>query len=210
MSNIIYPSLPVILGLRIMFPIVILRYPLFGFLGSMFLDNIDWFSFGVDNRNEYLDYQLIDKLLDIYFLSFGLLAALRWREKVAKWLAVGTYSYRLVGFFIFVLGVDERVFVFFPNVFETFFVFYLVFRLFEKRIALFRGWRDYLVILPLILIPKFVQEVIHLSSVSKEPALVYFETNKEIIVVSIYLLCLGVALLWRLNSGVKKKASRKR
>lgn len=119
---------PIILVLRILVPLSIFRFPLLGGLSSLFLDGLDWWVniFGIEDiRNNY---QVLDKLLDIYYLSIEAYVVWRWKNKVARRVGLGMYFYRLVGVFLFELtGVRLFLFVFL-NIFESFFLFYLLCR----------------------------------------------------------------------------------
>lgn len=60
---------PVILVLRLLVPLAIFRYPFLGGLASIWLDGIDWSVnlFGLVNL--HANYILLDKILDLYYLS---------------------------------------------------------------------------------------------------------------------------------------------
>jgi len=68
------------------------------------------------------DYQLLDKALDQVYLAFFLVVALRW-EGVERRVAVGLYLYRLAGSILFLVTDERAVLFFFPNVFESWFIF---------------------------------------------------------------------------------------
>lgn len=198
-------SLPLIVSLRLLFPLTILRWPLAGLLGSIFLDNLDWFAFGVQTKAEYFNYQLIDKFLDTYFLSLALLVALGWRETAARIVSFWSFFYRLIGVGIYWLTQNEAWFLLFPNYFETFFLFYLIFKLFRPRENLFSSATSYWAILPLTLVPKLIHELIHLTEGNEQPFVVSFYEQRDLIIYSGYILFFVLALIWRLN---QKKGTR--
>lgn len=68
------------------------------------------------------DYQGLDKWLDQAYLATFLIVALRW-EGLARSIAVALYLFRLAGFVVFQLTGDRIVLLFFPNVFEFWFVY---------------------------------------------------------------------------------------
>src|SRR5687767_8535111 len=114
---------PIILVLRILVPLSIFRFPLLGGLLSLFLDGLDWWVniFGIEDIQR--NYQILDKLLDIYYLSIEAYVVLRWRNESARFLGLSLYIYRLVGVILFELT-GARIFLFvFMNLFESFFLF---------------------------------------------------------------------------------------
>ena len=104
-------------------------------------------------------YHALDKYLDLYYLGLEALVSLRWKERLPRRASVGLYLYRLVGVIIFELTGVRLVLVFFPNLFENWFLFYLV------RCRLFPSlrldtWPRVLAALALLYIPKFFQEYV--------------------------------------------------
>lgn len=117
---------PIILLLRVFVPLLIFRFPLFGGLSSLSLDGLDWWIniFGIENIRD--NYQQLDKLLDIYYLSIEAYIVFRWTNKSAKLIGFFLYFYRMAGLLLFQL-LGARIFLFiFPNFFESFFLFYLL------------------------------------------------------------------------------------
>jgi hypothetical protein len=189
-------DLPTVLTLRLTVPLLIFKFPLIGLLASIHLDNIDWIFFNVQNDSQYFVYQVIDKVLDTYFLTIALLVAWTWKDISAKRVAIYTYTWRLLGTILFFLTQNQILLIFFPNYFETFFLFYLIFRLFEKRDNLFSTAKSFWVILPLLLVPKMVHELIHLPP---SYAIPLFDQYKDSLIVGSYLVFLTLALIWRLK-----------
>jgi hypothetical protein len=120
----------VVLGLRLLVPLAIPRYPLPGILGAFLLDGFDK---GIFQRFTSLNldfYQSYDKALDNYYLTIAYVSTLRnWTNlfsfKVSRFL----FYFRLVGAVAFELSGIRAILLLFPNTFEFFFDFYELVRL---------------------------------------------------------------------------------
>lgn len=144
----------IIIALRLIVPLLIVRFPLTGLLAAGFLDVIDFSIIGSHNW-----YQVLDKLLDLYYLSLCLYVVLKtWRDPIARHLAVGLFAFRMAGVGVLLLGVPEWSLLFFPNLFEMLFGFYTLYRLWSREPILFRRRRDVSVVMTVLAIPKLVQE----------------------------------------------------
>lgn len=187
-------GLPLIIFARLAFPLLILKFPLLGFLWAINLDIADWQFYNVENEQQFAIYQAVDKILDAYFMTFAAIVALRWKDKVSRNIALVAYFYRLVGILIFLIIQKDFVFLLFPNFFETFFIFYLLFRLFEKKEDLFNTKKSYFVILPLLFVPKLFQEFTHIAGGFP---------HKSFVMAFAYATLPGLALLWRLSKKLK-------
>jgi hypothetical protein len=118
--------LTAVIGIRLLVPLLIWRYPLPGFLLAVFIDSIDeglLRILGVGFSEEA--YQSYDKALDIYFLAIAMLAMLRnWESRAAVQLGLFLFYYRLVGVVAFELSGWRALLVIFPNTFAPYFAFY--------------------------------------------------------------------------------------
>src|SRR5687768_2103797 len=137
--------------IRLVVPFLILRFPLTGVLACIALDFLDFSVIGDKSW-----YQVVDKSLDLYYLSFCAFMVLRWRDSVAKAIAFGAYAWWLLGVIILIATESQNVLLFFPNLFEVFFIFYLLFIYFAKTSQLPR--RVLLLIMASLTVPKLVQE----------------------------------------------------
>ena len=106
--------------IRLLVPFSILRWPFWGMVAALVADTFDltvlrffgWDSFG------FAGYQLTDKLLDLYYLSFGLYATTRLGEDVARRTLRVLFFWRFAGVVLFEIT-GLRVLLFFaPNLFE--------------------------------------------------------------------------------------------
>ena len=150
----------VVILLRLVVPLLILRRPLVGGLLCMLLDGADVIIvdlFGPGGMGPF--YHALDKYLDLYYLGLEALVSLRWKERLPRRTSAGLYLYRLVGVLIFELTGIRLVLVFFPNLFEHWFLFYLVRCRLFPRLRL-DTWPRVLAALAFLYIPKFFQEYV--------------------------------------------------
>jgi|SRR3989344_1537358 len=116
-------SLELIL-LRLLAPLFILRWPFFGMILAIFADNIDWMLTTFTTDADYNNYQRMDKLLDMYYLSLALYVSTNWKNVLAKHTSVLLFIYRSIGFILFEATQIRLLLFFFPNLFEFFYLFY--------------------------------------------------------------------------------------
>jgi hypothetical protein len=120
----------IVLGLRLLVPLFVPRFPLPAEIAAMLLDAADQTIYQKWTSLDLSGYQGYDKALDIYYLTILYLATMRnWRHLVAFKTSRFLYFYRLVGAMLFELTQVRAVLLIFPNTFEYFFVFYETVRL---------------------------------------------------------------------------------
>jgi hypothetical protein len=145
----------IIVLLRLVVPASIFRWPLAGGLASMLLDALDVALIEMVGLGGFDNYAALDKGLDMYYLSFELIVSLRW-EPMARLTSVALFGYRALGFVIFE-ATQERVFLLiFPNLFENFYVAYLLLLRFAPRFVLTPPRLAALLVV--LLLPKLAQE----------------------------------------------------
>ena len=150
----------IVLALRLIIPFTIFRWPLLGGLLALAADFYDFpllntFGWGFLTPETY---QPVDKLFDIYYLSFEFLVALRWNDLLARKSAVGLFSWRLIGVVAFELTQMRKFLFFAPNIFEYFYIVFLGIKKFKPE---FRLTKKILIILLLAIgIPKLIHEFI--------------------------------------------------
>ena len=147
-----------VIGLRLVLPLLILKRPLLGGVLAMLLDALDVVIvelFGEGGMGPY--YQNIDKLLDLYYLSLEFWVALSWIERIPRLTAIGLFAWRFVGVVIFELTRFRALLFIFPNLFEHWFLFYLIRNRFFPNVKL-NTWTQTTVWLLILYIPKMVQE----------------------------------------------------
>ena len=124
----------VIGAIRIVGSLPVLRWPLAGGLLAVLIDLSDLLLQDVLDLGGIPDYQSLDKWVDQVYLAAFLAVALRWTGP-ARSIAIALYAFRLVGFLAFELTHDRNLLLWFPNVFEFWFL--LVAAVGAERVA---GW----------------------------------------------------------------------
>src|SRR5690606_26610997 len=113
-------GLLVIFGLRLLVPLTIFRWPLYGGIASLVIDAADTNIvklFGVEIPN----YVSTDKILDMYYLSIEVYVSRGWKNTLARRASYALFGWRLLGVTAFELsGLRFLLFVA-PNIFEHFF-----------------------------------------------------------------------------------------
>jgi hypothetical protein len=119
-----------VLGLRLLVPLAIPRYPLAAIITAMILDAVDQTVFQQFTTLNLDNYQSYDKALDVYYLTIAYLATLRnWTNLTAVEVSRFLLYYRLVGVLVFEITQSRTALLIFPNTFEYFFIFYEAVRL---------------------------------------------------------------------------------
>ena len=107
---------------RVLGSLPVLFFPFPGAIVAVLTDLSDLFLMNLLDEGGVRDYQEFDKWLDqVYMLTF-LAVALRW-QGTPRTIAVVLYAFRLVGFVAFEVTQDRDLLIFFPNVFELWFIF---------------------------------------------------------------------------------------
>lgn len=120
-----------VIGARLLVPLAIPRFPLPASIAAIIADFVDGtIAFDAFANVGMTDYHGYDKAFDLYYLSIQYLSTLRnWDNLVAFNLGRMLFYYRLAGGFLFDLTQFRALFLFFPNTFEYFFLFYEAVRL---------------------------------------------------------------------------------
>jgi hypothetical protein len=141
---------------RLIIPLSIFRYPLWGGIISMLLDTVDVILIGILNLGDFPNYSSTDKYLDMYYLSFELIVSLRWTNTLARNTSIFLFAYRFIGFALFEITSLRILLLIFPNLFENFFIFFEAYKKIRKTEKL--GRVGLIIALVLLLIPKMGQE----------------------------------------------------
>ena len=164
----------IVLALRLILPLSIFRNRITGSILSMALDMLDVVL--VDALQGALgepavgfgeNYQLFDKWLDMYYLSIEAIVCLGWPNRLAKFAAIALIIFRLAGISAFEITGEEhrKLIFFFPNLFENFFLYYIICQRFAPRLIPTK-FKSLLLVLVILYIPKFGQEyVLHFAEV---------------------------------------------
>jgi hypothetical protein len=106
---------------RVLGSLPVLRWPFFGGLFALLVDQSDLFLMNLLDLGGVDDYQTFDKYLDQVYLAAFLIVALRWPGP-ERLVAVVLYAYRFAGFLAFELTEERTVLLIFPNFFEYWFL----------------------------------------------------------------------------------------
>lgn len=107
---------------RILGSLPVLFFPFPGAIFAMLIDNFDVLLKGTLDEGGVRDYHSFDKWLDLVYMVTFLIVALRW-QGAARSIAVGLFVYRMIGVIAFEVTQNRDILIFFPNLFEFWFVF---------------------------------------------------------------------------------------
>lgn len=148
----------VVVALRLVVPLLILRFWVAGGIIAMLLDGADVIiTDALDIGGFGTHYAELDKVLDCYYLSLELLIALGWRNAWVRLPAVLLFAYRVIGVVLFETT-QARVFLFiFPNMFENWWLYAaIVMKWFPRAIP--HNVRTLAIPMVALLVPKMAQE----------------------------------------------------
>jgi len=147
--------------LRAFIPFTILRWPLMGGILAMIADGIDvmiYEAFGYGFLSG-IPYHYVDKVFDMWYLSFELIMILRWKDLLAKNTGKILYLWRFIGFLVFMIFGIREAFFFAPNFFEYFFIAMLVIWKFKPSFKL--KLKSLIIIMLITGIPTIIKEYIY-------------------------------------------------
>lgn len=147
----------VIILIRLLVPLVIFRWALFGGILAIIADNLDVVILDALHVSNFGPYNQTDKILDLYYLAIECVVSLRWQNKLARNTSIFLFIYRLIGTIIYEITNIRGLLFIFPNLFENFFIFYLIYKKIIKKDRL-TSIKAILVVNFLLLIPKEFQE----------------------------------------------------
>jgi hypothetical protein len=112
---------------RVIGSLFVLRWPFWGAVVAVVCDLGDLLLFNAlvvyGGWSGFAGYQAFDKWADQVYLAAFLFVAIRDFAPLAKWIAVGLYLFRIVGFALFETGALPReALILFPNLFEFWFI----------------------------------------------------------------------------------------
>ena len=154
----------IVIVLRLLLPLTIFRWRLFGALVSPLADALDVVFVDIlvillhEPQVGFGDhYQFIDKWLDMYYFTLEVVVSFWWTNKLARNTSIVLYVYRFIGLILFEITGIRKLFFFFPNLFENFFIYYVITERFFPRLVP-RTKKQMGLVLLLLYIPKFGQE----------------------------------------------------
>ena len=155
MEEFIWAALTV---LRLAVPLIILRWPLIGILAAIVVDTNDYYILPLREEVDYTTYQAWDKLLDLYYLALAAFISYKINDKYIRRVAMALFAWRLIGVSLLEITQDRTLLLLFPNVFENFIIFYLLYKLLEPDVAMSRSKLTTVIIVIGLAIPKQLQE----------------------------------------------------
>jgi hypothetical protein len=143
----------VFVAYRVAVSLPTLRWPFAGALIAIVGDFCDLFL--MDAIGGIDDYQRLDKLCDLVYLTIFLIVALRWRG-LERGVSIALFAYRMIGELAFELTGERVVLLVFPNVFEFWYIAVAAWHHYRPGAAL--GARPAGIALALLLVGKEAQE----------------------------------------------------
>jgi len=157
--------LVIIVLIRLLVPLVIFKKPLLGAALAILGDISDVMAFEAFGSGPLSDshYHNFDKFFDTYYLFIEFMVASRWASTLARRTAKGLFIWRFLGFFIFEISTFfgnpiRPAFFLAPNIFENFFIAWLVILKFKPDFHL--NLRKLIYIILIVGLPKIAQEYI--------------------------------------------------
>lgn len=123
----------IIIGIRLLIPLTILKWPLFGSILAIIADNFDVVILDLLGVTNYTPYNRVDKFLDTYLYLIQGYTVLFWKNIRAKRIGIFLLGYRLIGVMLYeISGLRLLLFVF-PNIFLWYYLFYLIYKKLYKK-----------------------------------------------------------------------------
>lgn len=114
-----------VIGIRLIAPLFMIRFPLPTILVCLVADAVDQTIFQATIGGDLTWYQSYDKALDVYYLSFAYISTLtNWRDENAFQVSRFLFFWRLVGVTLFEMTQWRVLLLLFPNAFEYVFIVY--------------------------------------------------------------------------------------
>jgi hypothetical protein len=155
----------IFIATRLLFSLPILSYPLFGGILAVVIDYFDFEILKFINNGDLSMYQSLDKSMDMLYLSLEAYVSLRWVNKLAKYTSLGLFFYRLIGYVLYGVFQAPWILLLFPNVFEWFFLYCLVYKKFLKKDPIQTKWQLVRVLI-FLTIPKLAHEyLLHINTI---------------------------------------------
>ena len=149
----------IIAVVRIAGALIVLRWAFVGALAAVLTDLSDLFLMNLLDLGGVRNYQAFDKWLDLAYMLTFLKVAMRWTGP-PRTIAVALFAFRMVGTLTFEVVGNRAVLLFFPNVFEFWFIFVAGVARFAQRYHL--TWRRSLAwLLPLVALKEAHEYVLH-------------------------------------------------
>lgn len=149
----------IILLVRVAGALPVLRWPVAGAIIAIVVDLGDLYLRQALDLGGVPDYQALDKYADLAYLGTFFIMAMRW-PSTPKRVAVGLLAIRMVGFIAFEATGERAILLFFPNVFEFWFLFAAII-LTRKPSFRFTARNVALALAPLVALKEFQEYALH-------------------------------------------------
>lgn len=149
--------------IRLLIPLTILRWNLFGSILAIIADNLDVVILDFLGVKDFSPYNRVDKFLDTYMYLIQGYTLFFFANRFVKKVGIFLLVYRLVGVVIYELTDIRALLFIFPNLFIFFYMYYLIFKNFFKKEP-FSNFRSAIPALSVLLILKLGHEyMLHVS-----------------------------------------------
>ena len=106
---------------RILASTIVFKFNFIGGLFVIFIDFSDLIIMNMVNLGGVRNYQMLDKLLDLFYIIYFLIITLRW-ERLLRNISITLFIFRILGFFLFEFFQNRLILFIFPNIFEFWFL----------------------------------------------------------------------------------------
>ncbi len=144
---------------RILGALPVLRWPFAGAVLAILVDLSDLFLMNLLHLGGVRNYQAMDKWLDLAYMVTFLIVALRW-SGLARNIACALFAYRILGVVIFEIVGSRELLLFFPNVFEFWFVGIAAMKQFRPQFQPDLRWSA-LALAPMLALKEFQEYALH-------------------------------------------------
>jgi hypothetical protein len=119
----VYLSIAIVLVIRLIVPLSIFRWPLWGGVAALVADMLDIVIITLLPFGEVNNYHRLDKFPDMYYLAIEMIVGWQRWDALPKRIGLALFVWRLAGFVLFEITGTRKLLFFFPNLFESFFIF---------------------------------------------------------------------------------------
>ena len=145
----------IISAVRIFASLIVFKFNFFGAILVILIDFSDLFMMNLINLGGVRNYQFLDKFLDLFYIAYFLIIALRW-EKLLRNISILLFVFRILGFVLFEFFQNRLILFIFPNVFEFWFLGITLLFLLKSNITN----RKIIIVLVVTTLLKMIQEYI--------------------------------------------------
>ena len=149
----------IIVLVRSLGSLLFLKWAFVGAIIAILVDFSDLFMMNLLDFGGVQNYQSLDKFTDLVYMATFLVVALRW-SGVVRNIAIALFVYRVVGVIVFEIVSWRGLLLFFPNVFEFWFLFVAGLNRFKPRYEITYR-RAVIWLVPLLILKEFQEYVLH-------------------------------------------------